>query len=134
MSDTEPHKETPRTVAAVTKHMVAFDRSFCNDFAAASSREWLVTNAIGGYASGTIAGCATRRYHGILLAALHPPVGRTQLVAALDEIIDCGGKSYELAAHSRGPSSNRGCTEPAKLGCREKGMNVFTGQSSLRMV
>ena len=99
MSDTEPHKETPRTVAAVTKHMVAFDRSFCNDFAAASSREWLVTNAIGGYASGTIAGCATRRYHGILLAALHPPVGRTQLVAALDEIIDCGGKSYELAAH-----------------------------------
>ena len=86
-------------MAAVTKHMVAFDRSFCNDFAAASSREWLVTNAIGGYASGTIAGCATRRYHGILLAALHPPVGRTQLVAALDEIIDCGGKSYELAAH-----------------------------------
>ncbi|HWT89440.1 MAG TPA: glycogen debranching enzyme N-terminal domain-containing protein, partial [Candidatus Angelobacter sp.] len=72
-------------MAAVAKPVVAFDRSICNDFAAASSREWLVTNAIGGYASGTVAGCATRRYHGILLAALQPPVARTQLVAALDE-------------------------------------------------
>jgi len=86
-------------VAAVAKPVVAFDRSICNDFAAASSREWLVTNAIGGYASGTVAGCATRRYHGILLAALQPPVARTQLVAALDETINCAGTSYELATH-----------------------------------
>jgi len=49
--------------------------------------------------SGTVAGCATRRYHGILLAALQPPVARTQLVAALDETIDCGGTFYELATH-----------------------------------
>src|SRR5258708_35105508 len=54
---------------------------------------------MGGYASGTIAGCATRRYHGILLAALHSAVGRTQLVAALDEIVGYAGKSYELATH-----------------------------------
>jgi len=86
-------------VAAVAKPVVAFDRSICNDFGAASSREWLVTNAVGGYASGTVAGCATRRYHGILLAALQPPVGRTHLVAALDETIDYAGTTYELATH-----------------------------------
>ena len=82
-----------------SKPVVAFDRSICNDYAAASSREWLVTNAIGGYASGTIAGCSTRRYHGLLMAALQPPVGRTQLVAVLDEIIGYAGASYELATH-----------------------------------
>jgi len=86
-------------ISLVPKSTIAFDRTVCNDFAAASSREWLVTNAIGGYASGTIAGCATRRYHGILLAALHPPVGRTQLVASLDEIVDYADSSYELATH-----------------------------------
>jgi len=81
------------------KPAVQFGRAICNDFAAASSREWLVTNAIGGFASGTIAGCSTRRYHGLLLAALQPPVGRTQLVAALDEIVSHAGSSYELASH-----------------------------------
>jgi predicted glycogen debranching enzyme len=93
------NKEKAESVAAVPKPVVAFDRTVCNDFAASSSREWLVTNAIGGYASGTVAGCATRRYHGILLAALQPPVKRTQLVAALDEIIEYAGTSYELATH-----------------------------------
>ena len=79
--------------------VVKFDRSICNDFTAASSREWLVTNGIGGFASGTVAGCATRRYHGLLFAALNPPLGRTQLVAALDEIISYAGINYELATH-----------------------------------
>ena len=62
-------------------------------------REWLVTNGIGGYASGTVAGCATRRYHVVLLAALKPPVGRMQIVAALDEIVSYAGENYELATH-----------------------------------
>ena len=84
---------------AKRKPVVAFDRGVCNDFAAATSREWLVTNAIGGYASGTISGCSTRRYHGLLLAALQPPVGRTQLVAAVDETVSYGGANYELATH-----------------------------------
>jgi predicted glycogen debranching enzyme len=85
--------------APKAKSVVAFDRAISNDFAAASSREWLATNGIGGYASGTVAGCATRRYHGILLAALNPPVGRTQLVAALDETVGYAGANYELATH-----------------------------------
>ena len=87
------------TSKSPTGSLVQFDRTLCNDFAAASSREWLVTNAIGGFASGTVAGCSTRRYHGLLLAALQPPVGRVQLVAALDEIVSFAGATYELASH-----------------------------------
>ena len=76
---------------------VQFGREVCGDLAAADSREWLVTNGIGGYASGTIATSTTRRYHGLLMAALQPPVGRTQLVATLDEIVHYAGASYPLA-------------------------------------
>jgi len=78
---------------------IQFGREVCGDLAASESREWLVTNGIGGYASGTIAGSQTRRYHGLLLAALQPPVGRTQLVSAFDEIVHYGGAEYSLAAH-----------------------------------
>jgi len=78
---------------------VSFDPEICNDLSAAEQREWLVTNGIGGFASGTVAGSATRRYHGLLFAALHPPVRRTLLVSGLDEIIRVGEQSFELATH-----------------------------------
>jgi len=78
---------------------IQFGREICGDLAAAESREWLVTNGIGGYASGTIAGSQTRRYHGLLVAALQPPVGRTQLVSAIDEIVHYAGEDYSLATH-----------------------------------
>ena len=57
----------------------------CGDLDAAVRREWLVTNGLGGYAFGTVAGVATRAYHGLLVAALSPPVGRTMLVGGLVE-------------------------------------------------
>ena len=44
------------------------------------THEWLVTNGLGGYASGTICGTATRRYHGLLIAALPSPFGRTMML------------------------------------------------------
>jgi hypothetical protein len=44
------------------------------------TREWLVTNGLGGYASGTIAGVATRRYHGVLIAAMPAPLGRMMML------------------------------------------------------
>jgi predicted glycogen debranching enzyme len=78
---------------------VQFGREICGDLAAAESREWLVTNGIGGYASGTIAGSQTRRYHGLLVAALDPPVGRTQLVSAIDEIVHYAAADFSLATH-----------------------------------
>jgi len=78
---------------------VQFGREICGDFAAAESREWLVTNGIGGYASGTVSGSLTRRYHGLLVAALQPPVGRTQLVSHFDELVRYAGADFSLATH-----------------------------------
>ena len=60
-------------------------REICGDVQAGLNREWLVTNGIGGYASGSIVGATTRSYHGLLVAALHPPVERTVLVTKIDE-------------------------------------------------
>ena len=57
----------------------------CRNFEAASSREWLVTNGLGGYASGTVSGANTRRYHGLLVASLSPPAGRMVLCAGFEE-------------------------------------------------
>ena len=51
------------------------------------NREWLVTNGLGGYASGTLAGPPTRRYHSMLVAAMPAPLGRLSLLAHLDERI-----------------------------------------------
>jgi predicted glycogen debranching enzyme len=78
---------------------IQFGREICGDLTAAESREWLATNGIGGYASGTVAGSLTRRYHGLLVAALLPPLGRTQLVASLDEIAHYAGADFSLATH-----------------------------------
>src|SRR5467141_3086603 len=56
--------------------MIGWGREICGDLAAAERREWLCTNGIGGFASGTVAGLLSRRYHGLLVAALEPPLGR----------------------------------------------------------
>jgi predicted glycogen debranching enzyme len=76
-----------------------FGREICNYLQIAESREWLVTNGIGGYAFGTIAGVSTRRYHGLLIAALKPPVARTLLLTKLDETVSYNGSSYDLATN-----------------------------------
>lgn len=68
-----------------------FGSEVCGDLPVATKREWLVTNGIGGYASGTIANMLTRRYHGLLMAALKPPLGRTLLLAKLDETAEYDG-------------------------------------------
>jgi len=78
---------------------VDFGREICCDLAAAESREWLVTNGIGGYAFGTIAGQQTRCYHGLLVAALQPPLGRTVLLSKLDETVRYGNQSFALATN-----------------------------------
>jgi len=77
--------------------VVDFGREICCDLPSAESREWLVTNGIGGYAFGTIAGHQTRCYHGLLVAALHPPLGRTVLLSKLDETVRYDAQYFELA-------------------------------------
>ena len=68
-----------------------FGRAICGNLEMAEKQEWLVTNGIGGYASGTVANLLTRRYHGLLMAALQPPLGRTLLLAKLDETAEYDG-------------------------------------------
>jgi predicted glycogen debranching enzyme len=53
-----------------------------------ANREWLLSNGLGGYASATVAGSNTRAYHGLLVAALQPPVDRWLLLSSLDEEIE----------------------------------------------
>ena len=97
--DNPVHSQSADSAAALPEAEIQFGREICGDLPSAASREWLVTNGLGGFASGTVAGSATRRYHGILFAALHPPVGRTQLVAAVDEIAHYSGSDFSLATH-----------------------------------
>src|SRR5580765_7166229 len=69
------------------------------DFERATRLEWLEANGLGGYASATACGANTRRYHGLLVAAMHPPVGRTVLLSKLDERIRAGGVWADLATN-----------------------------------
>jgi len=59
-------------------------------------REWLITNGIGGYASSTVIGANTRKYHGILVAPLAPPARRYVLFSKIDEAVEIEGESYPL--------------------------------------
>jgi predicted glycogen debranching enzyme len=79
--------------------MLAFGRGLCTDLAAAERHEWLVTNGMGGYAMGTVAGLLTRCYHGLLIAALEPPLGRTLLVSKLEETARYDGGAFPLFAN-----------------------------------
>ena len=78
---------------------VQLGREVCAELASAESREWLVTNGLGSFASGTVAGILTRRYHGLLIAALDPPQKRTLLVTKVDEIASVGGAEFMLGAN-----------------------------------
>jgi predicted glycogen debranching enzyme len=62
-------------------------------------REWLVTNGLGGYASGSACDVLTRRYHGLLVAALNPPVGRRVLWSKLDASAAYAGATFDLGAN-----------------------------------
>jgi glycogen debranching enzyme len=69
--------------------MMAFGPEICRNLEAATQREWLETNGIGGFASSTIIGLNTRRYHGLLTAALTPPVGRFVLSQSSKKHYSC---------------------------------------------
>ncbi|MEM6343492.1 MAG: amylo-alpha-1,6-glucosidase [Bacteroidota bacterium] len=75
------------------------DSSTIHRFERAIQYEWLETNGLGGFASSTVIGTHTRRYHGLLVAALAPPVGRTVLLSKMDETIYLNGREYELGSN-----------------------------------
>jgi len=70
-----------------------------SDLDKALKTEWLVTNGLGGYASSTVLGINTRKYHGLLVAAFYPPVDRRVLLVKLDEEIHVDNKVYFLGAN-----------------------------------
>ena len=75
------------------------DPKMNDDFARQSRQEWLVTNGIGGFAMGSVAGTLTRRYHGLLVAALKPPLGRTVLVSRMEERVTHGERTIDLSTN-----------------------------------
>ena len=79
------------------------------------NEEWLVTNGLGGYASGTVAGPLTRRYHGLLIAALPNPLGRTMTLNALSERIRLPNRDVYFT----GPNELVGVDPPGTLAPRE---------------
>src|SRR5215472_18829118 len=79
--------------------MIRFGDEVCRNLDSALRREWLETNGIGGFASGTINGCNTRRYHGFLVAATKPPVGRFVVLSKLEETLAVNGRAYELGTN-----------------------------------
>jgi len=79
--------------------MIQFKKQICGDLDAALQREWLETNGLGGFASSTIVGLNTRRYHGLLVAATKPPVGRLVLLSKVEETLFIDGQGFELSAN-----------------------------------
>ncbi|MGB3300406.1 MAG: amylo-alpha-1,6-glucosidase [Phormidesmis sp.] len=76
---------------------ITFGRDICSDLAQATGREWLITNGTGSYGCGTLSGILTRCYHGLLIAALKPPLGRTLLLTKLDETVHYQSIYYPLS-------------------------------------
>jgi len=79
--------------------MICFGKDVCRSLDSALRREWLETNGIGGFASTTINGCNTRRYHGLLIAATKPPLGRLVLLSKLEDTLVVNGRTYELSTN-----------------------------------
>ncbi len=70
-----------------------------SDFNKVIQKEWVTTNGLGGYASSTVLGVNTRKYHGLLIAAFNPPIDRRVLLTKLDEEVQIGNKSYSIGSN-----------------------------------
>src|SRR5216683_426160 len=79
--------------------MIQFTKEICGNLDAALRREWLETNGLGGFAGSTIVGLNTRRYHGLLVAATKPPVGRVVLLSKMEETLFIDGQPFDLSAN-----------------------------------
>jgi 4-alpha-glucanotransferase len=82
--------------------LIRFGREICGDLVQAERREWWLSNGLGGYAAGTIAGTLTRRYHGLLVAPVNPPLGRHLVVAKADATLHDGEREWPLYSNRWG--------------------------------
>ncbi len=78
---------------------ITFNKEVTQHFEKASTKEWLETNGLGGWASSTICGTNTRNYHGMFVIATKPPVGRIVALSKLEETIVVGTNRFELQAN-----------------------------------
>jgi len=78
---------------------INLSRETLSNFEEAVRKEWIITNGLGGYASSTVLGINTRKYHGLLVAAFHPPGDRRVCLAKLDDEIEIGSNIYPLGAN-----------------------------------
>ncbi len=78
---------------------IRFDQNICTNLHRALKIEWLETNGLGGFASSTIIGLNTRRYHALLTAATKPPVGRIVMLSKLEETLVVGDERFDLSAN-----------------------------------
>ncbi|MEZ4827698.1 MAG: amylo-alpha-1,6-glucosidase [Bacteroidia bacterium] len=79
--------------------MISLDSTVLNRFEKAIQYEWLETNGLGGYSCSTVIHANTRRYHGLLVAATRPPVGRMVLVSKMEDKVIAGEKIYHLSSN-----------------------------------
>jgi predicted glycogen debranching enzyme len=79
--------------------LIVFGRQSVEDYDVARSREWIVGNGLGGYASSTIIGLNTRGYHGLLVASLDPPLRRLLLLSKIEEEVVIDGSTYRLSTN-----------------------------------
>jgi len=75
------------------------DDQQCGNLEVSSKKEWLLTNGLGGFAMGTASGINTRRYHGHLVSAIHPPAERMVLLAAIDAFMQGEGNPIGVSAN-----------------------------------
>ncbi len=78
---------------------ISFERTVCRNFAETTGREWLLTNGLGGYAAGTLAGTLTRMQHGLLVAALPEETVPQLLLAKIDEEVHFDQRTYYLGTN-----------------------------------
>jgi predicted glycogen debranching enzyme len=88
---------------------IGFGTQVCGSLDEGATREWLVTDGLGGFAMGTVCGLRTRRYHGLLVVATDPPIGRQLALACLDPVLVLGDRQVRLGTHEWGS----GAVDPA---------------------
>jgi predicted glycogen debranching enzyme len=99
VTDTDNLHEPTRPESATMKPMIRLSEQVLKEWGMAGTKEWLETNGRGSFASSTVEGMNTRRYHGLLVAALPPPIGRAVLLAKCDETLILNGQRHELGCN-----------------------------------
>ena len=94
-------KEAVKEISLEGGGPIRFGKEVCGDFQVATSKEWIETNGLGGYASSTIIGTNTRRYHGLLVATARPSLARMVVLSKLEEtLILKDGSRFNLSCNN----------------------------------